>query len=117
MNTKDFSSHDLEDYVSKFNDEVQRENVLKQILEADILEKVFETTEGKVVLNSCVDMIRDNTMKIVSVCINDKPIEDKWEAVELMSMEIKVIEIMMRKWATMLMKGKAHKGSIKKNKQ
>jgi len=117
MNSKEFSSYDLEEYVYKFANEIERENVLKQILESDILAQVFETTEEKIVLNSCVDMIKDRTMAIVRLCISDKPDAIKIEDVTNMAMTINVTYNIMKNWATILSKVIEHKDNIKKTKK
>ena len=50
-------THDqLEAYINNFN-ENQRENVYKQIIDAELLRKAFETSDGKNILNSAVDLI------------------------------------------------------------
>lgn len=114
MDKKSWDKFQLRDYVSNFSTE-QRENVLKQIVEADLLSQVFETTEGKLILNSAVDIITNNTMKIVSLCIGSE--KGKIDKITEAAHQINVTHAMMYKWATMLTTGKAHEGEIKKVKK
>jgi uncharacterized membrane protein YcjF (UPF0283 family) len=61
---REWTNQDLVDYISRFKD-VQREYVLKQLLESDILAKFLGTTEGRLILNNVVDSITAETMNIV----------------------------------------------------
>ena len=61
-------THDqLESYINNFGPN-QREHVYKQIIDAELLRKAFESSEGKNILNSAVDLIAQNVMNIVRNC-------------------------------------------------
>jgi thiamine kinase-like enzyme len=65
-----WSYDQLSEYVQHF-DESQKEAILKVITEHEILQRFFETIEGKLILDNVVDQIRDFTMKIVSLSVED----------------------------------------------
>ena len=71
MSEREWTNRDLDKYltVKKFTDD-QRENVLKQLFESDLLSKFLATPEGRLILKHAVDNIRDYTMLIVSLAIS-----------------------------------------------
>lgn len=66
---REWTNQELGEYVSRFTD-IQRDNVLKQLLEQDILARFLATSEGRLVLNSVVDGIARDTMEIVRLSIS-----------------------------------------------
>lgn len=102
-------THDeLENYISHFK-EHQREHILKQILDSELLEKAFSTSEGKLILNSAVDLIASNVMSIVKNCG-----EREVEIVEVKdsAREINITYKLMADWAKILIRGNEHKNKI-----
>ena len=106
-------THDeLENYINSFR-ENQRETVYKQIIDSDLLEKAFSTSEGKLILDSAVDLITSNVIKIVRQCAEVKP--DKFETyVYPYAMEINIAYKLMTDWAKILIRGSEHKTNIDK---
>lgn len=106
-------THDeLEGYINGFK-EHQREAVYKQILDSEILEKAFSTSEGKLILNSAVDMITGNIIKILNICL-DNGSEKAGELAQPCATEINTAYKMMTEWAKVLIRGNEHKNKIDK---
>jgi hypothetical protein len=105
---KEWSNEELTNYVTNFSDE-QRESVLKQILETELLQKFINTPDGRLILNSVVERIRDYTMLIVSLSVSGKPIEDIKEA----ALKINIAYDFMYSIAGMISKGDDHKKNMK----
>ena len=103
---------ELENYINNFRPE-QRETVLKEILDSDILAKAFETKEGRVILNSAVDLISDNVMKIVKLAVESR---DENPYIVQTAREINTIYKLMTDWAAILTSGEGHKDKIKEKK-
>jgi hypothetical protein len=112
MNDREWTNDDLGNYITHFS-ESQRENVLKQILESELLQQFLGTTEGRLILNSVVDKIRDNTMKIVSLSISNKNTQELIDA----AYQIHMAYDFMYAIAGMATAGETHKESIKKLKK
>jgi hypothetical protein len=64
-----WSYDELGEYMQNYDD-IQKEAVLKVITEHEILQRYFDTIEGKIILGTVVDQIRDFTMKIVSLSVD-----------------------------------------------
>ncbi len=106
-------THDqLEKYINGFQHH-QREAIYKQIIDSELLAKAFETSEGKQVLNSAVDLIASNVIKIVSLC-NDNEGDEFWSKIEHSSTEINVTYKLMTDWAKILIRGSEHKEKAEK---
>ena len=101
---------ELENYINNFN-ENQRENVYKQIMDSELLRKAFETSEGKNILNSAVDLITQNVMTIVKNSSNRKT-----EVSELIcaGREINTAYKLMTDWAKILIRGGEHREKAEK---
>ena len=105
--------HDeLEDYINSFQFH-QREVVYKQILDSEILEKAFSTTEGKLILNSAVDIITSNILKILDACIEKSDGDDLIADIYKHAAEINLAHKMMTEWAKILISGNGHKTKMK----
>jgi len=103
-------THDeLESYINNFN-EHQRENVYKQIIDCELLRKAFETPDGKNILNSAVDLISANVMKIVVEC---KGVGDS-EKIFSAAREINTTYKLMSDWAKILIRGGEHREKAEK---
>jgi len=111
MNEAKWSRLDLQDYVNRFT-EHQRDNVLKQIVESELLEEVLATTKGKLILNSIVDDITNNVGNIVAISLSGD--KDKFNKIEEAAHVIAISYRAMERWATMLVKGNEHKEKIKR---
>jgi len=102
--------HDqLEGYINGFR-ENQREVVYKQIIDSELLEKAFSTSEGKLILDSAVDLIASNVMSIVSNCSGEANIEKVMDS----AVEINTTYKLMTDWAKILIRGSEHKDKINK---
>jgi hypothetical protein len=113
MTEKEWTNEDLSNYITHFS-ENQREYVLKQILESELLQQFLGTTEGRLILNSVVDKIRDNTMKIVSLATKDCECPDTIvDLIRAEAIEMNVAYDFMYAIADMATKGEKHKESIK----
>lgn len=102
----------LEAYISGFN-ENQRETVYKQILDAELLRKAFETSEGKMILNNSVDLITSNVMQIVRYCAENNP-SDATMKIYPYAQEINTTYKLMTDWAKTLIRGSEHKERAEK---
>jgi len=104
-------THDeLEAYINNFAPN-QREHVAKQIIDSELLRKAFETSEGKNILNSAVDLISQNVMLIVGNC--DGGIaghEQVMKSAHLINTTYKL----MADWAKILIRGAEHREKAEK---
>jgi hypothetical protein len=98
---------ELEQYINNFQPN-QREQIAKAIIDSELLRKAFETSEGKAILNSAVDLVSSNVNSIVRSCSKTAP---EAASVEIYSHanEINTIYKLMTDWATILMRGTEHK--------
>lgn len=114
MENRNWSNNDLSDYISNFSD-VQRESVLKEILEAELLAKFISKTEGRLLLNSVVDQIRDLTMSIVSLSVDG--FDENSDKIKQAALQINVAYDFMYKIANMVTTGDQHIKNIKPKKK
>jgi hypothetical protein len=107
-------THDeLENYITSFP-EHQRESVYKQIIDSELLDKAFSTSEGKLILDSAVDMIASNVMNIVRECAKTGDADAKvYDAAR----EINVTYKIMLDWANIIIRGDEHKKKGKEQKK
>jgi hypothetical protein len=102
-------THDqLESYINNFGPN-QREHVYKQIIDAELLRKAFESSEGKNILNSAVDLIAQNVMNIVRNCEgagNDEVLK----SAQIINTTYKL----MSDWARILIEGGVHREKAEK---
>ena len=110
---KDWNNEQLMEYVRIFKDE-QRDNVLKQILESELLEEFLGTTEGRLILGNVVDSITADTMQIISLSIGDISVTAKKDNIFAVAQRIKVAYNFMYSLASMVKKGIEHTECIKK---
>ena len=104
-------THDeLENYINSFRED-QRETVYKQIIDSELLEKAFSTSEGKLILDSAVDLIASNVMTIVKDCAKTG---DASNTVYQAAKEINTAYKLMSDWAKILIRGSEHKTKIDK---
>jgi hypothetical protein len=102
----------LEDYINTFS-EVERDVVVAQILKSRLLKEAIETPNGKALLGSVVDSIRDKTMSILGSC-TAKTKADQTEKIRQAALEIHVMYNLMRNWAEILIDGEKHEEAMKK---
>ena len=109
---KSWTNSDLVEYISLFK-EKERENILKQILENDLLKKFLDTTEGRLILGHVIDSIAEQTMKIVRLCIDgNKEMEEIINAAQQISLAYNF----MYKLANIALSGKTHEENLEKRK-
>ena len=109
-------THDeLEAYINNFAPN-QREHVAKQIIDSELLRKAFETSEGKNILNSAVDLISQNVMKIVGNCSKTTDITGPATSQEVYNAarEINTTYKLMSDWAKILIRGAEHREKAEK---
>ena len=111
---KQWTNEDLITYISLFRDK-ERENVLKQILECDLLEKFLGTTGGRLILGYVVDEITANTMNIVRLAA-ENPTENVTK-IGAAALQISILYDFMYKIADMAIKGESHKKEITRKKK
>lgn len=109
------SHEDLVNYLSGFKSE-QAENVYKAILDCDMLENAFSTTEGKLVLNQVVEIVTANVISIVSICVESNP-EEASSKIYPKCLEIGLAHKTLVGWAKILSAGTDHKKKIIKKKE
>ena len=108
---KEWTNDDLSNYVSFFT-ENQREYVLKEIFESELLQKFLNTTEGRLVLNNVVDSIRDYTMQIVALSVEG--FDKNKEKIKQASLQINLAYKFMYQIAGTVTKGEEHSKKMKK---
>ena len=107
----EWNNQDLSDYVSHFAGN-QREYVLKEILESELLQKFLGTTEGRLILNNVVDSIRDNTMQIVG--LSAEGFDKNADRIRQAALEINMAKKFMYRIAGTVQEGEKHIEHIKK---
>lgn len=108
---KEWTNTELSNYISFFA-ENQREYVLKEILESELLQKFLNTTEGRLILNNVVDSIRDNTMQIVALSVEG--FKKNTDKIEQASLQINLAYKFMYQIASTATKGEEHTKKMKK---
>ena len=104
-------THDqLESYINNFGPN-QREHVYKQIIDAELLRKAFESADGKNILNSAVDLITNNVIKLVKECCTETGDDEK---LKIAAREINTIYKLMCDWAMILTSGSKHREKAEK---
>lgn len=100
----------LENYINTFHEQ-QRDAVFKQIVDAQILEKAFNTQIGKELLNHAVDLIATDVMKITRFCV-----DDNFDIAKVMpiAVEVNAVYKLLNQWAIILIKGEEHTKKAKK---
>lgn len=114
MNEATWDKFQLQDYINRFT-EHQRDNVLKQIVESELLEQVLATSQGRVLLNSIVDDIANKIGLIVNLSVSGE--KDRIIKIEAVAQMIAVSRKALYDWATILANGDDHKEKIKKVKK
>lgn len=110
---REWTNEDLKNYVTLFSDQV-RDTVLKDILEADILARFLSTSEGRLVLNSVVDDITAQVLKIVTL---SREYAKNADLIAQAALRIDMSHEFMRRLATIAVKGEEHADQMKKRKK
>jgi thiamine kinase-like enzyme len=105
-----WSYDQLSEYVQHF-DESQKEAILKVITEHEILQRFFETIEGKLILDNVVSQIRDYTMKIVSLAVDGS--EKNMSEITQAALNIRVAYNFMFKLASLSVQGEKITNQLK----
>jgi hypothetical protein len=107
---KRWTTEEISNYISGFPGE-QKDSVIRELVGAKLIRQFLDTPEGKLLLDSTVDSIRDNTMKIVSLSVSgfDKSIDEIRQA----ALQINVAYDFMYGVATQLNRGEDHEKRMK----
>lgn len=107
---REWTNQELTEYIKRFTD-VQRDDVLKQLLESDLIAQFFSKTEGRLILNNVVDSIATETMNIVRLCLDGhkKNLDDINQA----ALKINTAYKFMYSIAKMAMDGQSHIDQMK----
>jgi hypothetical protein len=111
---REWTNDDLKSYVTLFSDQV-RDTVLKDILEADILSRFLSTSDGRLVLNSVVDDITGGILAILN--FSKEGFDKNLETIRQMSMKIGVSYDLMKRLATIALKGDSHVAQMTKRRK
>ena len=109
---KRWSTQELSDYIRLFDTAEARENVVKELMAAKILNDFLGTTHGRLLLNSTIDGIRSNMMKIVRLSIEG--IDPNREKITQAALQINVAYDFMHGIATTLTRGEEHETKMRK---
>lgn len=108
---REWTNEELNNYLTFFS-EVDRENVLKQVVEDELLGQFLSTTDGRLILGSVVDQITECTMRIVRLC--NEGFTKNLEDIKQASLQINVARNFMRGLANIAMAGETHKENMQK---
>lgn len=115
---KRWSTEELSEYISKFDTAEARESVVKELMTAKILSDFLETTHGRLVLNSTIDAVKSNMMKIVRLAVenadNSYPDPSFINQIVQAALQINVAYDFMHGIVTMLTRGDDHEARMKK---
>jgi len=111
MEKREWTNEDLSNYI-QFFPEGQRENVLNEIIESRLMQEYLGTTEGRIILGTVVDQIRDLTMQIVRDANDgfDKHRDDIRQAALMINLNYRF----MYKIADIATKGTVHADAMKR---
>jgi hypothetical protein len=109
---KRWSTKELSSYIQNFDTAEARENVVRELMASKILSEFLETTHGRLVLNSTIDAVRSNMMKIVRLSIEgaQKNVDEITQA----ALQINVAYDFMYGIATTLTMGEDHETMMRK---
>lgn len=110
---REWNNLDLQEYITNFKD-VDRDSVLKQIVESELLARYLGTTEGRLILNNVVDSIAQCVQKIVALANDTK---DRTEEIVTLSRTIAMKREFMYQLATLATTGQVHVEEIKRRKK
>jgi len=108
---KRWGTQELSDYISNFSS-VEKENVVKELVASKILGDFLNTPQGKIILNSTVDSIRNNMMKIVKLSIVGFDVNFK--EIQQAALQINVAYDFMHSIATTMSRGEDHESRMVK---
>lgn len=108
---KRWSTQELSDYIRLFDTSEARENVVKELMASKILAEFLDTTHGRLVLNSTIDAVRSNMMKIVRACVNGP--DENYKDIVQAALQINVAFDFMHGIATMATRGEEHEKKMR----
>jgi len=100
------TNNQLVNYINKFKDH-QREEIYKKIVDSQLLQKAFETTEGKQILSGAIELITTNILQIVSGCCESVPGESNVKIYQCAT-EINTAYKLISDWARIIAHGEDH---------
>uniref|UniRef100_A0A6M3KXH2 Uncharacterized protein n=1 Tax=viral metagenome TaxID=1070528 RepID=A0A6M3KXH2_9ZZZZ len=109
---KRWSTQELSDYIRLFDTAEARENVVKELMASKILNDFLNTTHGRLILNSTIDGVRSNMMKIVRLSIENAA-KNTGEITQS-ALQINVAYDFMHGIATTLTRGEDHETKMRK---
>jgi hypothetical protein len=107
---KRWTNEEISNYISRFTD-VERDNVIRELMSSKILRSFLDTTEGRLLLDSTVDSIRDQMMKIVRLSIEDS--KKNSDAIQQASLQINVAYDFIHGLAKTLTRGEEHESKMR----
>ncbi len=105
-----WTTEEISNYISRFTD-VERDNVIRELMSSKILRSFLDTAEGKLLLESVVDSIRDQMMKIVRFSIEGFDVHEK--ELRQAALQINVSYDFMHGIAKTLTRGEEHESRMK----
>jgi len=106
-----WTTEEISNYISGFT-EIERENVVRELMGSKILRTFLDTPEGKLTLGSTIDSIRDQMMKIVRLSISG--FDGNLEEIKQAALQINVAYDFMHGIATTLSRGEDHETRMRK---
>jgi len=107
-----WTTEEISNYISKFT-EVERDNVIRELMGAKILSNYLNMPEGKLILNSVIDSIRDYTMKIIRLSVDG--FDKNKEEIKQAALQVNVAYDFIYGIATILTRGEEHEESMKRS--
>lgn len=107
-----WTTEDLSNYINQFDNSEARENIIRELVSSKILKTCLDSVEGKLVLGSVIDSVRDNMMKIVRYSIEG--FDKNQEAIRQAALQINVSYDFMYGIANTLNRGESHETEMKK---
>ena len=109
-NEKRWTNQELNAYISRFESGEAKDNIIKELITAKIIREVLDTPEGKLILDTTIDGIRDNMMKIIRYCL----IGQNQPEVQKAALEINVAYDFIHGIAVKLSRGDEHEKKMGK---
>jgi len=101
----------IEDYINSFTEQT-RDAVMSEILKSRVIKQALDTPQGKGLLNSVVDSIRDKTKAIIGAASGDIK-ATQLEKIRVLAQEIHIMYHLLRTWADLLKEGEKHEEVMK----
>jgi hypothetical protein len=108
---REWTGKDLQEYAARFSIQ-QKDDVLKELLEDDLLKQFLGTPGGQLIINKLADMISAMTGVVIQNCLEG--VEKNKEAINEAAITIRIARNIMHNLATISAKGEEHKEAMKK---